>query len=248
MGNKISVVFLAHPNRLVLWLVLARAASLAVSAVASKEASSSNSWGTKSKIMGANQSKEEGQGMLGQMKHILSPKKPSLATNKPVPVQRESSQSSICSTNSLPPTPKSLSDTLASPRLRKEFLSFLQELDSQAGVPENHCGRAESLQFVVAVRELLNAGEKCDRQIVVYEDWEVYFPRDRVGGLVLPDTGLWRECAGVVQRGEVDREGRESLQLARDHCVRELTRMHPQFVAQRVTQTPMTRLVSCALL
>merc|ERR1711962_1577339 len=173
--------------------------------------------------MGANQSKEDGQGMLKQMKHILSPKKPV----HPPPVERESSHDSLCSINSLPPNPKSLSETRAS-----------------------ECGTAGSLQFVMDVQELVRAGETGDRetQRLVVEQWEQYFPRDGRSGIVLPDARLWRECAQLVEGGEVDTQGRELLNLARDHRVRELATLHPQFVEQIVIQTPMTKLVSCALL
>merc|ERR1711962_425072 len=196
--------------------------------------------------MGANQSKEDGQGMLKQMKHILSPKKPV----HPPPVERESSHDSLCSINSLPPNPKSLSETMASPRLRKEFLTFLQAQDRQAGLLDTECGTAGSLQFVMDVQELVRAGETGDRetQRLVGEQWEQYFPRDGRSGIVLPDASLWRECAQLVEGGEVDTQGRELLNLARDHRVRELATLHPQFVEQRVIQTPMTKLVSCALL
>jgi len=194
--------------------------------------------------MGANQSKEDGQGMLKQMKHILSPKKPV----HPPPVERESSQESVCSTISLPPNPKSLSETMASPRLRKEFLTFLQIQDRQAGVLDTECGRAGSLQFVMDVQELVKAGEKGETHRLEVEQWSHYFPRDGRPGIVLSDTHLWKECAHLVEGGEVDSQGRDLLNLARDHCVRELATLHPQFVEQRNIQTPMTKLVSCALL
>ena len=236
--------------------------------------------------MGANHSKERPQeGVLSQMKNLL--KSPNNNNNRPIAeVQRSTSRSS--SLGSPPPSPRSLADTLASPQLQASFLKFLQDLDHNSGIPTDHCGRAGSLEFVLAVKKLqIEEGERRNR----LEDWLRFFPlENKASGLVLNnDPQLWRRCAEATKKvnlrksnlthscvkfsfslggdskksnlsyiyftftlfqEELTEEDLQALLLARDHCVKQLSREHQQFLVQRATEkaTAMSKLASCCIL
>ena len=142
--------------------------------------------------MGANHSKERPQeGVLSQMKNLLK--------NKPIVAPAATTQRSTSSSvGSAPPSPRSLADTLASPQLQATFLQFLQDLDHNAGIPPTHCGRAGSLQFVLAVKQLQIQEEERIRP----EDWVQFFPSEnKATGLVLNnDPGLWIRCAEAIKK------------------------------------------------
>ena len=146
--------------------------------------------------MGANHSKERPQeGVLSQMKTLLrSPNN----NNRPMAVGQRST-SRTTSLGSPPPSPRTLADTLASPQLQESFLKFLQDLDHNSGIPTDHCGRAGSLEFVLAVKQFqIEEGERRNRS----EDWLRFFPRDnKTSGLVLNnDPQLWRRCAEATRK------------------------------------------------
>jgi hypothetical protein len=183
--------------------------------------------------MGAGQSKERAQqGMLGQMKGLLGPGRLRA---------RAASQSSL---GSAPPSPHCLADTLASPRLQEQFLAFLQALDRAAGVPADHCGLADSLEFVAAVKRLRGEEELQPGALARY------FPLESPGGLVLGDPGLWRRCQEAGRGGRPGEDGRRALELARERCTRQLAREHTNFLAQRAAARPsaVSRLAPCCVL
>jgi len=196
--------------------------------------------------MGANHSKERPQeGVLSQMKTLL--KSPN-NNNRPMAVAQRST-SRTTSLGSPPPSPRSLADTLASPQLQESFLKFLEDLDHNSGIPPDHCGRAGSLEFVLAVKQFqIEEGERRNRS----EDWLRFFPRDnKTSGLVLNnDPQLWRRCAEATRKEELTEEDLQALLLARDHCVKQLSREHQQFLVQRATEkaTAMSKLASCCIL
>ena len=178
--------------------------------------------------MGTSQSKEQGQsGVLGQMKTLLGPKKQ--------PAARAPSKTSL---GTAPPSPRRLADTLGHPRLRDEFLSFLQTRDKDAGLPPGQCGRAGCLQFVLDVEQLK------DQATLDWLAWSRYFPTGSTSGLVLRDTGLWHKCAEVVRGRQVTEEGRRALERARQMCLRDLATWHMEFLAVRLTKKP-SKLSSC---
>ena len=122
-----------------------------------------------------------------------------LLKNKPIVAPAATTQRSTSSSvGSAPPSPRSLADTLASPQLQASFLQFLQDLDHNAGIPPTHCGRAGSLQFVLAVKQLQIQGEERIRS----EDWVRFFPSEnKATGLVLNnDPGLWLRCAEATKK------------------------------------------------
>jgi len=192
--------------------------------------------------MGANHSKERPhqEGVLSQMKNLL--KNPN--NNRPIVPAAATTQRST----SAPPSPRSLADTLASPQLQATFLQFLQDLDHNAGIPPTHCGRAASLQFVLAVKQLQIQEEERIRP----EDWVRFFPSEnKATGLVLNnDPGLWLRCAEATKKEELSEEDIQALFLARDHCVKQLSREHQQFLVQRASEkaTTMSKLASCCIL
>merc|ERR1719397_1464012 len=152
------------------------------------------------------------------------------------------------SVGSAPPSPRSLADTLASPQLQASFLQFLQDLDHNSGIPPTHCGRAGSLQFVLAVKQLQIQEEERIRP----EDWVRFFPSEnKATGLVLNnDPGLWHRCAEATKKDELSEEDVQALLLARDHCVKQLSREHQQFLVQRASEkaTTISKLASCFIL
>jgi len=197
--------------------------------------------------MGANHSKERAQeGVLSQMKTLLKSPNNNRPVVAPVAVpQRSTSRSS--SVGSPPPSPRSLSDTLASPQLQASFLQFLQDLDHNAGIPPDHCGRAGSLEFVLAVKQLQIEAER-NRP----EDWVRFFPpENKATGLVLNnDPQLWLRCAEATRKEELTEDDLQALLLARDHCLRKLSREHQEFLRQRASEkaTAMSKLASCCVL
>ena len=147
--------------------------------------------------MGAKLSKERPQeGVLSQMKNLLKSPNNNLPVVAPVPVaQRSTSRSSsVCSR---PPSPRFLEDTLASPQLQASFLQFLKDRDHNAGIPPDHCGRAENLEFLLAVEKLQIGGGR-NRP----EDWVKFFPpENEATGLVLDnDRQLWLRCAEATRK------------------------------------------------
>ena len=139
--------------------------------------------------MGSNNSKEKPQeGVLSQMKNMLK-------TRNADPVVAKTSTSRSSSLNSTPPSPRSLTDTLSSPQLQAQFLNFLQDLDLNGGISPTHLGRAGSLEFVLAVRQI-----KDER--IEPKDWERFFPKgNKASGLVLNnDPQLWHKCSDVIRK------------------------------------------------
>ena len=222
-----------------------------------------NKWVLSLLRMGANHSKERPQqeGVLNQMKNLLK--------NKPIVAAAATTtqRSTSSSVGSAPPSPRSLADTLASPQLQASFLQFLQDLDHNAGIPPTHCGRAGSLQFVLAVKQLQIQEEERIRS----EDWVRFFPSEnKATGLVLNnDPGLWLRCAEATKKvfqtssltyfmfftfpflqDELSEEGMQALLLAREHCVKQLSREHQQFLVQRASEkaTTISKLASCCIL
>ena len=99
------------------------------------------------------------------------------------------------SVGSAPPSPRTLADTLSSPQLRENFQQFLKHLDANAGTPPNHCGRAGSLKFVVAVKQIAQSQER-NRP----EEWIQFFPTDNTGLVLNNDPNLWRRCAEATKK------------------------------------------------
>ena len=71
-------------------------------------------------------------------------------------------------------------------------------LDHNSGIPPTHCGRAASLQFVLAVKQL----KIQDRERIRPEDWLRFFPSEnKATGLVLNNgPGLWQRCAKAIKK------------------------------------------------
>merc|ERR1711953_463229 len=183
--------------------------------------------------MGSNNSKEKPQeGVLSQMKNLLKTKNADPVVAKTSPHLSTSRSSSL---NSSPPSPRSLTDTWASPQLQAQFLNFLQDLDLNGGTPPTHLGRAGSLEFVLAVRQI-----KDER--IEPKDWERFFPKgNKASGLVLNnDPQLWHKCSDVIRKEKLCEEDLQALHLARDHCLRQLAREHHQFLVHRATNKDTT--------
>merc|ERR1712223_151111 len=193
--------------------------------------------------MGSNNSKEKPQeGVLSQMKNLLKTRNADPVVAKTSLHQSTSRSSSL---NSTPPSPRSLTDSLSSPQLQAQFLKFLQDLDHNGGTPPTHLGRAGSLEFVLAVRQI-----KDER--IQPKDLERFFPKgSKASGLVLNnDPQLWHKCSDVIRKEKLSEEDLQALHLARDHCLRHLTREHHQFLVHRATNkdTTMNKLANCCVL
>merc|ERR1712083_82209 len=191
--------------------------------------------------MGANHSKERPQeGVLSQMKNLLKS-----SNNRPTVPAAGTGVSTLRSNSSAPPSPRTLADTLSSPQLRENFLQFLKHLDTNAGTPPNHCGRAGSLKFVLAMKQIAQSKEG-NRP----EEWIQFFPTDNTGLVLNNDPNLWRRCAEATKKVELSDEDLQALHLARDHCLKQLAREHEQFLVQRANEkaTAMSKLTSCCVL
>ena len=143
--------------------------------------------------MGANHSKERPQeGVLSQMKNLLKG-----SNNRPTVPAAGTGVSTLRlnSVGSAPPSPRTLADTLSSPQLRENFQQFLKHLDANAGTPPNHCGRAGSLEFVLAVKQIAQSQEG-NRP----EEWIQFFPTDNTGLVLNNDPNLWRRCAEATKK------------------------------------------------
>ena len=143
--------------------------------------------------MGSNNSKEKPQeGVLSQMKNMLKTRNADPVVAKTLSHQSTSRSSSL---NSTPPSPRSLGDTLSSPQLQAQFFKFLQDLDLNGGIPPTHLGRAGSLEFVLAVRQIKDGR-------IETKDWERFFPKgNKASGLVLNnDPQLWHKCSDVIRK------------------------------------------------
>ena len=78
---------------------------------------------------------------------------------------------------------------------RENFLQFLKHLDANAGTPPNHCGRAGSLKFVLAVKQIAQ-NQEGNRP----EEWIQFFPTDNTGLVLNNDPNLWRRCAEATKK------------------------------------------------
>ena len=172
--------------------------------------------------MGANHSKQQ-QGVLAQMKGLLSPRREAVAPG------------------SAPPTPRSLADSLRHPQLQQELLAFLRGLDTASALPPGSCGQAAALGFVVEMESLVAGGASPPSNLASY------FPADSTKGLVLNnDPGLWQRCAEASRSSKLTEEGREALVLAREHCMKQLARVHQDFLVERAeARTTGSSLAAC---
>ena len=176
--------------------------------------------------MGANHSKQQ-QGVLAQMKGLLSP--------------RREGEAPVVAPDSAPPTPRSLADSLRHPQLQQELLAFLRGLDTASAPPPGACGRAACLGFVVELESLVTEGASPPPNLASY------FPTDPAKGLVLNnDPGLWQRCAEAARSSRLTEDGKAALLLAREHCMKQLARMHQDFLVERAeARTTGSSLAAC---
>ena len=148
------------------------------------------------------------------------------------------------------PPPRRLSSTLESASLTTEFLSFLRDLDTASLVPHNECGRAEALQFVIEVnevicnvyhfqridqvRQLINTKEDESKVSLLQEMGRRYFSQSEDGRrLVLENSELWRRISEQCAKCDDVSSAQENVSRAHDSLMSELDENHLLFLQTR---------------
>jgi len=145
------------------------------------------------------------------------------------------------------PPPRRLSSTLESASLTTEFLSFLRDLDTASLVPHNECGRAEALQFVIEVRQLINTKEDESKVSLLQEMGRRYFSQSEDGRrLVLENSELWRRISEQCAKCDDVSSAQENVSRAHDSLMSELDENHLLFLQTR-RQTSCVDKVMCLL-
>ena len=145
------------------------------------------------------------------------------------------------------PPPRRLSSTLASTSLTTEFLIFLQELDKASLVPEEECGQADVLRFILEVRQLVQTEEEKRKVSLLEQIGRKYFsPTEDGRRLALENSLLWTRCRDLcADCGDVT-SAQESVTRAHDSLVSDLDELHLQFLQTR-RQTSRVEAVMCLL-
>jgi len=171
--------------------------------------------------------KDKKEGLMSQMKNMTERSKSRTVSPSPSTIHT--------------PPPRNLATTLASPTLSHEFLSFLRTLDEASCLEEGECGRADSLQFVLDLRDFEDREDDGSSH-----SFGCYFPATG-GGLVLDNRVLWEECQLVVSLPKLSQEGRKRLGLAAECCCSELENLHILFLSQRKEPSAVCQMMSCIL-
>ena len=106
----------------------------------------------------------------------------------------------------------------------EKFKTFLSSLDSAAGLEDGECGRADTLQFYLEVKELNNIAE------ADMSKFFRFFPAE-TGGLVLRDSSLWNKCAATVLSSDDADTVKLQLELAAAECLKELQYFYDMFIS-----------------
>ena len=145
------------------------------------------------------------------------------------------------------PPPRRLSSTLASSSLTKEFLTFLQDLDRASLVPDNECGQAEALQFILEVRELMETEEAKSKVSLLEQIGRRYFsPTEDGRRLALENSLLWRRCRDQCANCQDVATAQETVARAHDSLISSLEEPHLLFLQTR-RQTSRVEKVMCLL-
>merc|ERR1719361_1994461 len=132
------------------------------------------------------------------------------------------------------PPPRRLSSTLETASLAREFLTFLQDLDTASLVPHNESGRAHTLQFVLEVKQLKAAEKETERLSMVEQIGQKYFSQEEDGKrLVLENNVLWQRCSEQCAKCEDTTSALETLSKAHDSLLAELDEDHLRFLQTR---------------
>ena len=184
--------------------------------------------------MGATNSKE--QGILGQMKNIVTPKKkPTPRTPPPLskPPSSYPAQEILKRTVS---SPQSLEERVTDRFWSKAFLDHLAALDAADALPAGQCHREACLQFVLEVEEV----EDCE---ALPAGWTRYF--HEFSGLPLDDPNVLRDCREAVERGEGKGQSRRAIDKAKDICLKKLLPFHEELrAAADAKESPRSRKTS----
>jgi len=165
--------------------------------------------------------KQKREGLMTQMRSKTEDVSPS----KKTPTKRSPS-----------PPPRRLSSTLESASLTKEFLTFLKALDKASLVPDNECGRAESLQFVLEVKQLRQTKEEKTKSSMIEEIGKKYFSKSEEGKRIsLENSELYRrcsdQCANLSEQNMSSAE--ENMSRAHDSLISALDDDHILFLENR---------------
>jgi len=164
------------------------------------------------------------EGLIAQMKTKTEAESPSKKAPSP-------------SRKSPSPPPRRLSSTLETASLTREFLTFLQDLDKASLLPQNESGRAQTLQFVLEVKQLKATEKETERVRMVEEIGRKYFSEAEDGRkLVLENSELWRRCSQQCAKCEDSAAALENLGRAHDSLLAELDENHLMFLQTRPVQ------------
>jgi len=148
--------------------------------------------------------------------------------------------------NSTPPSPRphgQILSTLENPMMTTEFLVFLHKLDKADMLEEDECGRADELEFVIAVRQAEAASDE-KKAALVKEIGMKYFKQD---GLDLDNKELWTRCSRVCQEDKVTETTMSNLFDAHDKCLDKLDSLHMVFLQKYRVQSCTAQIISCLL-
>ena len=184
--------------------------------------------------MGATNSKE--QGILGQMKSIVTPKKkPALTAPPPSSKPQNSSPKQEILKRTIS-SPQSLDERVTDKFWSKAFRDHLAALDDLDDLPAGQCNRAACLQFVVEVEEL----EDCQ---ALPATWRSYF--HQFTGLPLDDHNVVRDCREAVERRQQKGQSRRAIDRAKDICLKKLLPFHEELrAAADAKESPRSRRAS----
>ena len=184
--------------------------------------------------MGATNSKE--QGILGQMKNMVTPKKkPALTAPPPLskPASTSPTQEILKRTVS---SPQSLDERVTDRFWSKAFRDYLAALDAADDLPAGQCHREACLQFVLEVEEV----EDCE---ALPAGWARYF--HQFSGLPLDDPNVLRDCREAVERGQQKGQSRRAIDRAKDICLKKLLPFHEELrAAADAKESPRSRRAS----
>jgi len=131
------------------------------------------------------------------------------------------------------PPPRRLISTLETASLTREFLTFLQNMDRASLVP-GQSGRADTLQFVLEVRQLKAAEKETERLSMLEQIGQKYFSQEEDGRrLVLENKVLWQRCSEQCAKCEDTTSALENLSKAHDSLLAELDEDHLRFLKIR---------------
>merc|ERR1711892_75899 len=185
----------------------------------------------KNKKMGGIVSKQKKKGLLTQSNHLLKDSKP-VKFKKQESVSPSSSESSQGHLGQL-------HSTLESPVMSDRFGEYLKNLDRADMLDEDDCGRAEQLEFVLAVQHLESCGKEEIPRLVT-EIGETFF---RPQGLDLDNRELWKKCKDFCLAPKENNleNGVSFLQQAHNKVLDRLEPLHFHFLTELKPQTSCTQ-------